>query len=456
MADHLTMRLLRNGILSGLLLAGGSASALDLLESYRIALNSDANFLAARAMAESSRELLPQARAGLLPQISATASRSKNDTTQTSENPLTGQVNRRSYEYDGENKSLNLRQPLIRLGNVAHYLQAGAQVAAAEATLEKDTQDMALRVSSAYFESLNAQARLEAVLAQKDAYAAQLSLAERSLKAGYGTRTDVDEAKARYELSVAQEIEAGHLLKVAERSLAGILNRSIPSGSLAGIDPKLIRLELPQPDNLDEWLSRGAENNPELRALQSNVEAAQREVDKGRAAHLPTLDLVASRSNSLSDSVTTVGNEYWTTSIGLQLNVPIFSGGQINSAIRQAHANLERMRQQYEAARRQLEVNVVREYGAVSQGVARVRALEQALQSAEQVLVSTRRGVQAGTRNTVDILNAVQQLTTARVDLAQARMQYALARLKLEAATGSLDESDIEEINRWLNHGAGS
>lgn len=435
---------------AGLALAAGPAAAFDLMDAYRLALSADPSFQAARATAEAARELLPQARAELLPQISISASRNNNNTEQTSQSAFTGRDVTREYDYVGKNAALSLRQPLFRLGSVARYYQASAQVDAAEATLEKDTQQLALRVSGAYFDALIAREKLDSILAQKDAYAGQLAAAERSLAAGFGTRTDIDDARARLDMAGAQEIEARHALGVAERALAGIVNQRVKTETLARIDAGRLRLDRPDPADLDAWLVQAEEQNPELRAMRSGVEAAEREVDKSRAAHLPTLDLVASRRHSDSDSDTTIGSLYRTTSVGVQLNIPIYSGGHTNSALRQAHANLEKARQQYEAGKRQLEVMVAKEFGGVEQGVARVRALEQALRSAEQALHSTRKGVQAGTRNSVDVLNALQQLANTRHELASARAAYATGRLKLKAAAGTLTEQDVAEVNAWL------
>lgn len=436
----------------GLLASSTTVQALDLMEAYRLAIAGDATFQAARATAEAAREAVPQARAGLLPQISATASRSKNNTVQTSPNFL-GQDVSREYDYFATSASINLRQPLFRLGSLAHFYQAEAQVAAAEATLENDTQLLALRVAGNYFDTLVARERLDTIRIQKEAYAGQLASAERALTAGFGTRTDIDEAQARLDMVAAQEIEARQQLTVMEKTLAGVINQRIPADQLALIDDARLQLELPQPDNLEAWISRAEDNNPELRAIRHSIEVAERELDKGRAAHLPTLDLVASRSKSDSDSNNTIGNQYLTSSIGVQLSIPIFAGGQVNSVVRQARANLDKARQQHEAARRQINVVVAREFGAIEQGIARVKALEQALRSARQALESTRKGVQAGTRNSTDVLNALQQAATAKFQLAEARAQYSVSRLKLKSAAGALSEQDMADVNRWLAPG---
>lgn len=431
------------------LVSAAPAHALDLLAAYRLALTGDANYQMARAAADAAREAIPQARAGLLPQVSISASRSRNDTDQTTET-VRGPSSTR-YDYSGRSAAFSVRQPLLRMANVAQYFQAEAQVDAAEATLEKETQGLAVRVAGAYFDALVSLARLDTAGAQKDAYAAQLKSAERGLKAGTGTRTDIDEAQARFDLALAQEIDARQGVDLAERTLASVLGQRVPASGLAMLSPERLKLDLPEPATIEPWLSQAEENNPELRSLRAAVEAARRDVDKNRAYHLPTVDLVASRNNSSNENNYSIGSNYWTNSVGVQLNIPVFSGGQINSAVRQSLANLDKARQQHEAARRQLDVNVAKEFSAVTQGVARIRALEQALRSAEQALVSTRKGIQAGTRNTVDVLNAEQQVTTSRLELAQARATYAAARLRLKAAAGTLTEADIATVSSWLS-----
>lgn len=425
-----------------------AAHGLDLLGAYRLALVNDANFLAAQSAAEAAREAIPQARAGLLPSIGYSKSRSQNDTEATAQG-LTGPITR-EYEYTGISEALTLRQPLLRADRMVQLGQAEAQVASAEATLAKETQNLALRVSGAYFDVLLAQERLKAILAQKKAYAAQLANAERSFAGGEGTRTDIDEARARHLLVAAQEIEATSNLGQMERALAVVIGQRLQAGELASLDERRLAFENDAGKDIEAWLTQAETANPELQALRHNFEAAQAEVNRNRAQHLPTLDLVASRSYSSSDSNNTIGNTYRTNSIGLQLSIPIFSGGQVNSAVRQAVANQERVRQQMEAARKQLDVEIAKQYDAYYRGSLKVKAYEEARNAAQQVLVSTRKGMLAGTRHTIDILNAEQQLANAEVELARARIEFSLASLKLMAAAGELEEKDIVRINNWL------
>ena len=425
-----------------------SALGLDLLGAYRLALSNDANYLAAQSAAEAAREAVPQAISGLLPNIGYAAGRSKN-TTESSTPSFLG-TNTATRDYDARNWSLSLRQPLLRVDRVIQLGQAESQVASAEATLEKETQTLALRVSSAYFDVLLAFEQLKSVQAQIKAYAAQLVNAERSLIGGEGTRTDIDEARARHLLAQAQEIDIKSVIDQRERTLASIIGQRVAAAALATLDEGRLVTEVAAPKDFEAWLTQAEETNPELRALRHNFEAAQADVNIARAQHLPTIDLVVSKSYSQSDSNQTIGSTYRTDSLGLQLNMPIFSGGRVTSATRQAVAEQERIRQQMEAARRQLGVEVAKQYDAYFRGALKVKAYEEARNAQRQLLVSTRKGLQAGTRNTIDVLNAEQQLATSEVELARTRVEFSLASLKLSAAAGELEEKDILRLNSWL------
>lgn len=441
--------LLQLAVLCGLTFVAAPAAAMDLIQAYRLAAEADAGYQAARAAAEAAREAVPQARAALLPAVSLSSSRSKSDTHQVTQTVF-GPRSTDYDNYEGRSEVLSLRQPLFRMGSFIAYGQAQAQVAAAEATLAHETQLMALRVSGAFFDVLQAQDRLDSIRSQKAAYAGQLDLSERAFKAGESTRTDIDDARARLLIVSAQELEAQAAIEKAERSLAAVINRRVPAAALTGLDPARMTLAAEGPDRIEEWIARAEENNHELRSLRHQIEAAASEVSKTRAQHLPTLDLVASRSKSLSDTSTTIGSSYRTSTLGVQLNLPLFAGGSVLSATRQALANEERARQQLEAARRQLAVTVAAEFNGVFQGIARVRAYESAVEAAREAVASTRKGIQAGTRNTIDVLNAEQQLAGARSELAKARYEYVMARLKLKAAAGSLAEADVGLVSGWL------
>ena len=422
------------------------ASADDLISLYREAMLSDATFLAMQADVEATRELLPQARSQLLPNLSFSGSKSKNTTEQTSQSifgPMTS-----TSDYNSHNYALTLRQPLLRPYNIAAYVQAKAQVESADATLERAIQDVAVRVGGAYFDVLLAQSDLAVNKAQQEAYAAQLAYADKAFAAGAGARTDIDEARSRLDLMKAQALELQHRLEYVQDTLKSLVNR--PLTPLALLDSKRLELVPPTPLRLEEWIAEAEAVNPQLKALRASVDAAESEVWKARSGHLPTVDFVAQRSKSESENNTSIGSKYDTKMVGVQVNIPIFSGGYVNSATRQAHAALEKQRQQLEATRREVGLAVKKEFDAATQGVHWVKAYEQAVQSAEQTLYSTRKGFQAGKRNTLDILNAEQNLATARRDLNRGRYQYVMSRLNLLSLVGRLDDAEISRFNGWL------
>ena len=444
----LTQRM--TSVAGALALAFGSvapAHALDLLESYRLAVQQDANYLAARADTASIREVESQAFAQLLPNISANLSRGKNQT----DSSLPGFMGRRvhsEYEYLSANSVLALRQPLYRKYNLALHRQSQAQVSSAEAALDKSHQDLLLRVSGAYFDALLAQDTLNLARAQKEANTAQLQAAKRTFASGHGTRTDVDEAQARHDLSLALELEASQNVDHMRRQLQAIINQ--PVDNLAMLEPAKMELIPPAPANPEEWVTRAEDVSPELRTLRANITAVEQDVEKARAGHTPTVDLIVQRSKSQSENQITINQHYLTSQVGLQVNIPIFSGGYVNSQTRQSLANLDKHQMLYEAKRRETGVQVRKEYQSVTEGILKVRALEQAVRSADQALLSTRKGYQAGTRTQLDILNAQQQLMGSRKDLAQMRYQFMMARLRLQSLVGSLDETEIAALNAWL------
>lgn len=421
--------------------------SLDLLQAYQAAMQEDASILATRAATDARRERLPQARAQLLPNLSASASRNRNSLERTTPD-FQGDPVTTNSRYASSSEALTLRQPIFRLYQVADYYQAQAQVDDANAILERELQNLSVRVSGAYFEALLTSEQLALVLAQKTAYLTQLSSARKRLAAGAGTRTDIDEAQAALDLNLAQELEAIQNVDFTRRQLQSLINR--PVDSLAALDAEKLQLIQPEPNRVEDWIARAENLSPELQSLKAQLEAARLEVRKAQAGHFPTLDAIAQLTRSESDTVTNVNNRYNNKSVGLQLNIPIFAGGYVNSQMRQALAEQERVGQALEGLRRDLGVRIHREFRGVTEGVLRVRALEQAVRSAEQVVSSNRRSFEAGSRTLVDTLNAEQQRAAAQRDLVQARHMYLMSRVRLHALAGGSKTEVINQINSWL------
>jgi len=427
--------------------ASAQAYALDFKLVYQAALEQDATIRASRAAADSGRERLPQARAGLLPQVSASAGRNFNSLDTTSPNIL-GELGTTNDRYFSDNKSVQLRQPVVNMQRWLQFEQAKSMVAETEATLDRDLQNLVVRVAGAYFEYLMSDEQLELVLAQKKMYTSLVDAAKKGIAAGSGTRTDIDDAQARLDMASAQELEARQNQDQTRRQLEVLINQ--PVATVAKLNVPALKLVGPVPASLDEWTSRAEKNSPEIKAMQARLEAARREVSKSQAGHLPTLDAVALWSNSGSENITRINSRYENKSIGLQLNVPLFSGGYVNSTIRQAVAEQTRAEETLEALRRDLGVRVHKEFRGVSEGVMRVRALEQAVRSAEQMMKSTQMSFKAGSRTQLDVLNAQQQYTMALRDLAQARFVYLMSKVKLASLAGDDAVASVDDVNGSL------
>jgi len=423
------------------------APVMDLKQVYQAALEQDATIRASRATADSGRERLPQARAGLLPQVSASAGRNNNNLDTTAPNILGTPVTT-NEKYLSDNKTLQLRQPVVNMQRWLQFQQAKSVVEEVEANLDRDLQNLVVRVAGVYFEALMADEQLDLVLAQKKTYTALVDAAKKGLAAGSGTRTDIDDAQSRLDMAAAQELEARQNQDLARRQLQLLVNQ--PVNQIAKLNVAALQLSAPMPANLDDWTRKAEQASPEIRAMQARLEASRSEVSKAQAGHLPTLDAVAQWSNSGSENITRVNSRFENKTIGLQLNIPLYSGGYVNSTIRQAVAEQTRAEESLEALRRDLGVRVHKEYRGVSEGVLRVRALEQAARSAEQMMKSTQMSLTAGSRTQLDVLNAQQQFTLALRDLAQARLVYLLSRVRLASLVGDDAMVSVEQVNGSL------
>ena len=445
-------RLLLAAVVVGVLgTPSAPAWSLDLMQAYQAALAEDARIRAARAARDSAIERLPQARAQLLPNIAINLGRNKNDIDRTQETVL-GQDIEFNEQYFSYNQTLQLRQPLFRMPLFAGLRQAGFVVEDAEATLERELQDLGSRVTGAYMEVLLAQDALELVLKQKAVTTTQLDAAQKSLQAGFGTRTDIDEAQARLDMNTAEELSARQNVDFTRRQLEILINQ--PVDSLAMVDTARMPLLPPEPADVAEWIRRAEESSPEVRAMQARLDAAKAEIAKARGGHYPTVDAIAQISKSGSENVTSPRSSYTNHLIGVQVNIPLFAGGYINSTVRQAIAEQVRAEENLEATRRDLAVRVHREHRGVTEGVQRVKALEQAVRSAAQLVTSSKRSFEAGSRTMVDVLNAEQQLQVTLRDLAEARYVYLLSRVRLRALVGMDRAQSIGEVNGWLAAGA--
>ncbi len=420
--------------------------AADLMQVYREAQDNDPTFAAARATLEAGRERTPQARAGLLPSLTLSGNTvwNENEYSYKTQPAFNGEP-----RYNSNGYQLTLSQPLFRWQNWVAYDQSKIQVAQAEANFAQARQDLILRVAQAYFDVLYASENLTAVQANKQSIAQQLELAQKSFEVGTATITDTHEAQARYDLAAAQEIAAESDLEVRKRSLQAILGKE--PGRLAELR-KNAELQRPQPDDMNAWVAAAEKDSLSVQVQQANADIAAREVDRQRAGHYPTVDLVANYGHAKTLASTTLGpveNDY--QNAGIQLNIPLFSGGLTASRQREASANRAASLSALEGTRRGAALSARQYYLGVANGLAQVKALQAALVSSQSALASNKLGYEVGVRINIDVLNAENQVYVTRRDLAKATLDTLLAQLRLKAATGALGDDDVARINALLD-----
>jgi outer membrane protein len=421
-----------------------SAAAADLMAVYRDAMAYDAQYASARATLDAGREKLPQGRSALLPTIGLAADVKWNDAD--SQARATGVTT--SNRYNSNGWSITLTQPLFRSQNWIAYSQSELTVAQAEAQFGLAKMELIVRAAQVYFDVLLAQDARATAQAQKLAIAEQLESAKRNFEVGTATITDTHEAQARFDLASAQEIATQNELLVKQQALRAVIGKE-PEG-LKMLKPG-VEMSRPQPDDISKWAEMAETASSSVQIYRAGLEIAQREVERQRAGHLPTLDLVATRGKStIGSGYSTGGSDSNSTTVGVQLALPIFSGGITVSKEREAVALREKASADLENARRTAALNARSAYLGVTSGLAQVKAYEAALTSSQSALDSNKLGYEVGVRINIDVLNAQSQLYDTRQKLAKARLDTLAALLKLKAAAGNLSESDVQAINALL------
>src|SRR5882724_3764770 len=439
-----------------------AAAAKDLVGVYEDALKSDPQIRQADANRLASREARPQAWAALLPQISGALSRTqdKQDGSQGNTDLATGAPapGSEAFGLNSTSKawSLNLRENLFSWSNWMAVRQADIQVVQAEATYQAAQQSLILRVAQAYFNVLSALDGLEANQASLEAISRQLDQANKRFEVGLIAITDVQEAKAARDTAAAAVIAAKRTLATAGDQLSEITGQKYDSLNKPGED---MPLNTPQPANEDEWVTVSLEQNVSLLSSRLASDIARENVRIAFGGHLPTLDVIASKSRTTQDQTeslpslgppfsqnTAVNDRQYT----LQITVPLFSGGLTQSRVRQSQYLWIAAKEQVVQTSRATERQARDAYLGVISGIARVRALRQALESSQTALKATEAGYEVGTRTAVDVLNSRKTLVQAKTDYSGSRYDYIVSVLQLRLAAGNLDRPQLTEINSYL------
>jgi outer membrane protein len=419
-----------------------------LLEIYKQAELHDSSWASAKSTYAATQEKVVQGRALILPSVTldAEANQNNSDTTYSGSaaNPFTG--GRQNFGAIGYN--VNLTQPLWRKQNTIQYEQSKVQVAQAENTLSVARLDLMVRTATAYFDVLLAQDKITLIVAQKAAVTRQLDQAKANFDVGTATITDVNEAQAKFDLLLAQEIATQNDFEVKKRAIQAIT--TVPTGQLASAKDKL-NIMIPAPQDMEEWVKIAEEQNPQIKVQDQSVQIATQEIDRAHAGHYPTLDAVATWADNRSNGgVNAIGSDQQQLTIGVKMEIPIYQGGSISSKEREAASNQQKAQDDVDLARHNADFQTRQAYLTVASTVAQVKAFEQALISSQSSMDSTSLGYEVGVRTSVDVLNAQQQLYSAKRDLLEARYTWMLSVIKLKAAAGVLSEKDFADTNNLL------
>lgn len=425
----------------------GRAFAQDLIAVYQQALENDPILKQAHARQLASEEFKDQGIARLLPTLSATGGTSR----QWLHNKKAGGFDFRgpivNQEFWNHTFSVNFVQPVFHWDHWVQLSQSDNQIAQAEAEFLAERQNLMVKITEAYFEVLSAQDTYNFAVAEKEAIAHQLEQAQQRFEVGLIAITDVYEAKAAHDLALANEIEADNNLdnqKEALREIIGEFDEDLDSLG------QVLPLIGPEPNEMQEWSNAAQNSNFTIISAFNQSEVARKSVDLQNSGHLPQLDIVG--SYGVSDDNSTFGFRGDTQSIGLQLNVPLFEGGAVNSRTRQARQEFEAAKQNLIAAKRAVKRQVNNAYRGVNASISRVGALQSAVKSAESALEATEAGLEVGTRTMVEMLAEQRNLYRAKRDYARSRYDYLLNGIRLKQATSSLSENDLEYINSLLSH----
>ncbi|HEY8682602.1 MAG TPA: TolC family outer membrane protein [Rhodanobacter sp.] len=451
----------------------------DLLDAYHEARANDPVLSQADATRLSVGENVNQARALLLPQISAglgltQTSGSGNSASQsglgTSGNDfLCSGIAAGTGTYDcsgplatdgslgtsghqrSRSISATLNQTIFDFSKIADLRVAHSQASAQDELYDAAAQDLYVRVATAYFGVLTSEDQLTFAKANEDAFRKQYEQSDQRFKVGLSAVTDVYQAKAFYEAAKAQTITAQNTLYDAKEALTQITNK--PTGELKRLREDL-PLNPPSPNDADAWVKDAMKYNPTLKSQNDNVQAAERSITAARAGHLPTINASLSRGktstwaeNGGSDFS---GNGRYGNTIGVTLSVPIFSGGATQSRVRQSIDQRDAANDAMEIQRRQVERDTLNFYRSVISGISEVQSGKASVEAGQKALDATRAGFGVGTKTITDVLLSIQTLTSSESSYSQARHQFILNKLLLKQAAGTADLKDLEAINALL------
>ena len=426
-----------------LFMVNGQINAEDLKDIYQLALLNDPTFKAAEASFRAGKEYKVQGRAGLLPSLNLSGSTGWN------EYRLEEQL---LDEYNSNNHSVSLQQPVFRLDRWFQFRQGKALTESASAEFAYQQQELLIRVSTSYFNVLNAMDSLNASKAEEEAIGRQRDQAKKRFEVGLASITEVQDTQAAYDLSVVRRIIGESQLDSAKESLSAIIGGVLPLLSPLSKD---YVTPPPNPIDRESWVKLALANNFQLKASRLSTTAAKNNARASGSAHLPKIDIVgrATRSSSRQGKFGGfIQNPLYdlesdNRQYQIQVSLPLFAGGAISSSRRQAYAQYDRSKEQSLFTERSVIREVRSNHFNVQTQSANVTARRQALKSSESALEATKIGFEVGTRNVVDLLQSERGLYAAQRDYAKSRYDYIISVLRLKSSVGSLNPNDLFEIS---------
>ncbi|MFK8068159.1 MAG: TolC family outer membrane protein [Gammaproteobacteria bacterium] len=415
----------------------------NLIDIYELALKNDPEFRAQQASLEAELETRFQANANYarpVVSISANADRNFQD--------IDAEFGGGSSQFEAYGYTLNLSQPIYHRDRYIHLQQVDDQIKKAQFDLDAVEQNLMLRTAERYFAVLSANDNLAFTQAEKSSLEKQLEESNKRFEVGLIPITDVQEAQAGFDLAHAREIRAYNTLDDTREALREITGRY--PGSLSTLTEEVISTK-PVPDDIDAWTQSALENNLQLKASLVEVDIAEKQIKRQDAGHYPTVDLVG--NHGFRSSGGQFGNtEIDFTKFGVELNIPIYEGGQVLSRTREAMHRHDQALEILEQTRRSVDRKTRESYRGILSGISQISAFNQAVLSSKTAVDATKMGVEIGTRTTVDVITAEQEFFRARKDYSQARYEYILDTLRLKQALGKLSPEDIKQVNSLLSN----
>lgn len=437
------------GLFSSFALAAPMQDRAELMAVYRQAVLHNSDLAAARADYAARQELVPQARANLLPVISTGAT--FESTRLTRDEPELARAR------SGTTVQANLKQPLVNAAFWYELKAAKASIVQAALELSAKEQELILKTAEAYFETLRATDDRAASEAEETALKQQMDQAQARLKGGLSSITDVLDAQSAYDNAQANRQLAQRKVDDAFEQLVHLTNKEY--ASIEGMQHQLPVLA-PIPDDTKSWVDAAVQQNLMLLASNYAVEAAEESLSQRQSGHAPTLDAVASYRKGDNDSFgysnpSDFGQDGYRSyvsqsSVALEVTIPLYSGGRVSSQAHEAYQRLTQSEELRESQRREVVLDTRSYFRAVSSDIQQIKARKQTILSSQRSLRASKVGADVGTRNTVDVLNAQRQLFNAVRDYNNARYDYILNNLRLKQAAGILSANDLQKLAEYL------